>query len=256
LGIFIKNPEQIEKMRVASRIVEKTHLLLAKHIRPGIATRELNALADDFIRSQGAVPSFLGYEMTGDSFPASICCSINEEVIHGIPGLRRLKSGDIVSIDIGAQKDKFHGDAARTYAVGDLSPEKALLMDVTKQSFFSGMPYARHGRYLHEMSAAIEAYVKPYGFSVVRDFCGHGIGRKLHEEPSIPHFKQANRGPRLQKGMVLAIEPMVVAGKANVRILDDNWTTVTKDGKPAAHYENTVVITDGAPEILTMNEGA
>lgn len=252
MSIFIKNDSQIQKMRVASKIVAETHQLLEQHIRPGIATQELNAIAEDYIRSQGAEPSFLGYKMTGEGFPAAICCSINEEVIHGIPGLRRLKSGDIVSIDIGAYIDKFHGDAARTYTVGTVAPERQVLVDVTKQSFFEAMTYARHGRHLHEISAAVENYVQRYGFSVIREFCGHGIGRKMHEDPQIPHYRQQSRGPRLQKGMSIAIEPMVAMGKADIRILDDNWTVITKDGKCAAHYENTIVITDGEPDILTL----
>ena len=252
MGIFVKNPEQIQKMRIAGKIVAETHNLLERHIRPGVSTRELNTIADEFIRSQGAIPSFLGYEMTGDCFPGSICTSINEEVIHGIPGLRRLRNGDIISIDIGAYIGKFHGDAARTFAVGTVLPERQMLLDVTKQSFFAALKYLRHGKHLHEMSAAVEAHVQQYGFSVVREFCGHGIGRKMHEDPQIPFFKQPNRGPRLQKGMTLAIEPMVAAGKNDIRILDDHWTVVTKDGKCAAHYENTVVITDGEPEIITL----
>ena len=239
-------------MRVASRIVAETFNLLEQHIKPGVATRDLNAVAEDYIRSQGAEPSFLGYKMTGEGFPAAICCSVNEEVIHGIPGLRRLKNGDIVSIDIGAYIDRFHGDAARTYIVGTGSPEGQMLVDVTEQSFFEVMAYARHGRHLHELSAAVESYVQRYGFTIVREFCGHGIGRHMHEDPQIPFYKQQNRGPRLQKGMTLAIEPMVVAGKADIRILNDNWTVVTKDGKCAAHYENTIVITDGEPDILTL----
>jgi len=252
MSIFIKNDSQIQKMRVASKVVAETHQLLEQHIRPGIATRELDALAEDYIRSRGAIPSFLGYKMTGESFPASICCSINEEVIHGIPGLGRLKSGDIVSIDIGAYIDNFHGDAARTYTVGTVATERQMLVDVTKESFFKAMTYARHGRYLHEISAAVENHVQQYGFSVIREFCGHGIGRKMHEDPQIPHYKQQSRGPRLQKGMSLAIEPMVAMGKADIRILNDNWTVVTKDGKCAAHYENTIVITDGESDILTL----
>jgi len=252
MGIFIKNDGQIQKMRVASKIVAETFDLLERHIRPGMATRDLNAIAEDYIRSQGAEPSFLGYKMTGEGFPAAICCSVNEEVIHGIPGLRRLKNGDIVSIEIGADIDRTHGDAARTYIIGTAVPERQMLVDVTRQSFFEAMTYARHGRHLHELSNAVESYVQRYGFTIVREFCGHGIGRKMHEDPQIPFYKQQNRGPRLQKGMALAIEPMVVAGKADIRILNDNWTVVTKDGKCAAHYENTIVITDGEPDILTL----
>jgi methionyl aminopeptidase len=252
MGIFLKNAEQIQKMRVANKIVADTHRLLEQHIRVGVSTRELNKIAEDYIRSCGAVPSFLGYKMTGEGFPAAICVSVNEEVIHGIPSLRRLKNGDIVSIDIGAYIGKFHGDAARTYPVGKINNEKQRLVDVTMQSFFEAIKYARHGRHLHEMSAAVESYVESFGFSVIREFCGHGIGRKMHEDPQIPFTKQQSRGPRLQRGMTLAIEPMVAMGKADIKILDDNWTVVTKDRKSAAHYENTIVVTDGEPEILTL----
>ena len=252
MGIFIKNDGQIQKMRVASKIVAETHSLLERNIKPGISTGDLNNIAEEYIRGCGAEPSFLGYKMTGEDFPAAICVSINEEVIHGIPGLRRLRNGDIVSIDIGAHIDKFHGDAARTYSVGTIVPEKQMLLDVTKQSFFEAMNCCRHGRHLHEISNIVEDYVKRYGFSVVKEFCGHGVGRKMHEDPQIPHYKQQSRGPRMQKGMTLAIEPMVVQGRADIRILDDSWTVVTKDGKCAAHYENTIVITDGEPDILTL----
>ena len=243
-------------MRAACRIVSETHAMLAKAIRPGVTTRELNTLADAYIRGKGAKPSFLGYELTGESFPASICTSVNDEVIHGIPGLKRLKPGDIISIDIGAHFNNFHGDAARTHIVGDpekTAPARKLVIDVAKGSFFEAMRYARHGRHLHELCAAIEAYITGNGCAVVDDFCGHGIGTLMHEEPQIPNHKQKNRGPRLQKGMTLAIEPMVVEGRSgNVRLLSDNWTVVTKNGRPAAHYENTVLITDGDPDILTL----
>jgi len=252
MGIFVKNQEQIEKMRVANQIVARTHKLLEEHIKPGVMTKELDYIAHDYIVSQGAVPSFLGYKMTGEGYPASICVSINEEVIHGIPCKRRLKNGDIVSVDIGANINRFHGDAARTYAVGLINEAKQTLIDVTKQSFFEAMTYARHGRHLHEISSAVEDYIKKYGFSVIREFCGHGIGRKMHEEPQIPLYRQQSRGPRLQKGMTLAIEPMIATGKAAIRILDDSWTVVTKDGKSAAHYENTIAVTDGEPDILTL----
>ena len=252
MGIFVKNQDQIEKMRVANRIVARTHELVKEHIKPGVITKELDDIAHDYIVSQGAVPSFLGYKMTGEGYPASICVSINEEVIHGIPCKRRLKDGDIVSVDIGAYINKFHGDAARTHAVGNISKDRQTLIDVTKQSFFEAMTYARHGRHLHEISSAVEDYIKKYGFSVIREFCGHGIGRKMHEEPQIPFYRQQSRGPRLQKGMTLAIEPMIASGKAAIRILDDSWTVVTKDRKSAAHYENTIVVTDGEPDILTL----
>jgi methionyl aminopeptidase len=252
VGIVIKNERQIGLMRSACRIVAETFQLLEGYIQAGIATKELDRLAEGFIRSKGAVPSFLGYRLVNDEFPASICVSVNEEVIHGIPGKRRLADGDIVSIDIGAYKDGFHGDAARTYPVGSVSPDRTALIDVTKRSFFEAIMYARNGRHLHEMSAAVDSFVSAYGYSVVREFCGHGVGRQMHEDPQIPFCRQQSRGPRLQKGMTLAIEPMVNAGTHEVRILNDNWTVVTTDGKCSAHYENTILITDGAPEILTV----
>jgi methionyl aminopeptidase len=248
MGIFIKNDEQIAWMRKASRICKETHELLATHIRPGITTKELDEIAVEFIHSKGATPSFMGYR----GFPAAICTSVNEQVIHGVPGLRKLKNGDIVGIDIGVCVKRFHGDAARTFAVGAVSDRHRRLIEVTERSFFKAMQYARHGCHLHEMSAAIDEYVTEHGFSVVRDWCGHGIGRQVHEDPSIPHTKQKNRGPRLAAGMTLAIEPMVNAGTHELRTNDDTWTVVTKDGKFSAHYENTVLITEGEPEIMTL----
>jgi len=248
MGIFVKNDGQIDKMRAVSRIVRQTHELLESHVKPGVTTEELNGVAEDYIRSQGAEPSFLGYR----GFPAATCISVNEEVIHGIPGLRRLKSGDIVSIDIGAYLNRFHSDAARTHGVGRVSDEHQRLMDVTRDSFFAGVRYARHGRHLNELSAAVEAFVLERGFTVVREWCGHGVGTQLHEDPQIPNYNAKKRGPKMAKGMTFAVEPMVNAGEAAIRVLDDNWTVVTKDGKYSAHYENTILITDGEPDILTL----
>jgi methionyl aminopeptidase len=248
MGIFVKNDEQINKMRVANKIVAQTHELLEKYIRPGITTGELNRIAEEFIRGKGGEPSFLGY----NGFPAATCISINDEVIHGIPGIRRLKSGDIVSIDIGVYIGKFHGDAARTHPVGEINPEHEKLIDVTRQSFFEAIRNARHGHHLNEICSVVEAYVAPYGYTVVQEWCGHGIGRKMHEEPQIPNHKLKNRGPRLERGMTFAVEPMVNAGKADTRVLGDNWTVVTKDGKFSAHYENSILITDGEPEIMSI----
>ncbi|MCL2405098.1 MAG: type I methionyl aminopeptidase [Defluviitaleaceae bacterium] len=248
MGIFIKNDSQVALMRTASHICAKTHELLASYIKPGITTIELNKIAEDYIRGQGATPTFLGYR----GFPAAICTSINEQVIHGIPGLTRLKSGDIVSVDIGVCFKRFHGDAARTHAVGVISPEHKRLMDVTQESFFEGIRYAKQGHHLHEISAAIDDYVTSRGFSVVREWCGHGIGRQLHEDPQIPHYRQKNRGPRLSRGMTLAIEPMINLGGHELLMLDDTWTVVTQDGKYSAHYENTILITTGEPEVLTL----
>ena len=248
MGIFIKNDTQIAHMRTASHICARTHELLASYIRPGQTTDELNKIAEEYIRGQGAIPTFLGYR----GFPKAICTSINEQVIHGIPGLTRLKSGDIISIDIGVCFKRFHGDAARTHPVGVISDENQLLIDTTRECFFESMRYARQGQHLHEISAVIDDYVTSRGFSVVREWTGHGIGRQLHEDPQIPHYKQDTRGPRLSSGMTLAIEPMINCGSYEVSMLDDTWTVVTRDGKYSAHYENTILITTGDPDILTL----
>jgi methionyl aminopeptidase len=202
---------------------------------------------EHFIRQQGAVPSFLNY----NGFPASACISINDEVIHGIPGDRVLQDGDIVSVDVGAYVDGFHGDCAATFACGTISPEAQRLIDVTRQSFFEGIRFAKEGYRLYDISAAIQEYVESNGFSIVREFVGHGIGAHLHEDPAVPNYGRKGRGPRLLRGMTLAIEPMVNAGKADIWQLSDGWTVKTQDGKYAAHYENTILITDGEPEILT-----
>ncbi|MCL2203137.1 MAG: type I methionyl aminopeptidase [Defluviitaleaceae bacterium] len=248
MGIFIKNDEQIAIMRQAGRICRDVHELLATYIKPGITTGELNKIAVEYIASQGATPSFLGYR----GFPAAICTSVNEHVIHGVPGLRKLKNGDIISIDIGVCLKRFHGDAARSHPVGTVSEKHKRLLEVTKQSFFEAMKHARAGCHLHEMGAAIEEYVTRNGFFVVKDWCGHGIGRIVHEEPSIPHTAQKTRGPRLTPGMTLAIEPMINVGTQELNVHQDTWTVVTKDGKFSAHYEDTVLITTGEPDILTL----
>jgi methionyl aminopeptidase len=253
MAINIKNAQQIEYMRESNQIVKRTHELLAKYVRPGITTRELDAIAEEYIIGQGAVPSFKGYKSHEDvGFPGSICVSINEEVIHGIPGIKKLKDGDIVSIDIGAYKNGHHGDAARTFAVGDVLPLHRKLIEITERCFFNGMEYAREGSHLHMIGAAIQDTAEAAGFSVVREYVGHGVGQNMHEDPVIPNTRQPGRGPRLLKGMTLAIEPMVNAGKADIRVLKDKWTVVTKDGKCSAHYENTILVTDGAPEILSL----
>lgn len=235
-------------MRQAGKICRDTHSLLAGYIRPGVTTGELERIAAEYIQSQGASPSFLGYR----GFPAAICTSVNEQVIHGVPGLRKLKSGDIVSIDIGVCFKRFHGDAARSHPVGHVSDKHRRLLEVTRQSFFEAMKFAKSGMHLHETGAAIEEYVTSNGFSVVSDWCGHGIGRQVHEDPSIPHTRQKTRGPRLAAGMTLAIEPMINAGTHELNMHQDTWTVVTKDGKFSAHYEDTVLITDGEPDILTL----
>jgi len=248
MGIFVKNDGQIQKMRHAAKIVAKAHETVAKYVKIGVTTKELDRIAEDCIRSANAVPSFLGYR----DYPAATCISVNDQVIHGLPGLRRLKNGDIVSIDIGAFLDGFHGDAARTLGVGEIAPTHQQLIDATRQSFFEAIVYAKDGKHLNELSCAVEDYVTAFGFSVVREWCGHGIGAKLHEDPSIPHYRTNKRGPRLTRGMTLAIEPMVNEGKAKTKIHSDGFTVVTADGKYSAHYENTVLITDGEPEVMTL----
>ncbi|MDR3239811.1 MAG: type I methionyl aminopeptidase [Clostridiales bacterium] len=254
MAILIKTSEQIVLMRAANQVVARTHELLEKYIRPGVATQELDRIAEEYIHGQGAIPSFKGYQAgpTPTGFPGSICVSINEEVIHGIPGLKKLREGDIVSIDIGACKDGFHGDAARTHPVGKILPKYQKLIDVTQKCFFEAIEYARSGRHLHEICAMVQTVAESNGFSVVREYVGHGVGQQMHEDPQIPNFKQAGRGPRLSKGMTLAIEPMVNEGTYEINVLSDHWTVVTRDKKYSAHYENSILITDGAPEILSM----
>ena len=248
MAIIIKNDEQISIMRKASKICAGAHETIAANIRHGITTLELCQIAEDYIKSHDATPAFLGYR----GFPASICTSVNEEVIHGVPGSRKLKKGDIISIDIGVSYKRFHGDAARTHAVGKVSERHQKLIEAAQGSFFEGMKYAKESVRLHEISAAIEHYIVDAGFSIVRDWCGHGIGRQVHEDPQIPHTKQEKGGPRLKKGMTLAIEPMVNAGSHELNMLKDTWTVITLDGKYSAHYENTLLITDGEPDILTL----
>ncbi len=249
MAITIKNDKQIEKMRLAGEITGRVLNLLEEKIIPGITTFELDKIAESYIMECGALPSFKGYY----GYPASICASINDEVVHGIPSKERvLKEGDIISIDVGAYINSHHGDAARTFAVGKIDPEKQRLIDVTKESFFAGIKYAKAGNNLCEISAAVQTYVESNGFGVVRDYVGHGIGKNMHEEPAIPNYRNGKRGPVLRAGMVLAVEPMVTMGSYKLRVLSDGWTAVTRDGLCAAHYENTVLITDGEPELLTL----
>jgi len=238
-------------MRQACRITAAARALAGEMVRPGVKTKEIDKAVHDFIVAQGAKPSFLNY----NGYPASACISVNNVVIHGIPGDYTLQEGDIVSIDVGAFWKGFHGDCAATFACGEISPEAEKLISVTKQSFFEGLKLARQGYRVSDISHAVQAYVEENGFSVVRAFVGHGVGAKLHEEPEVPNFGSPGRGPRLVKGMTLAIEPMVNMGTYDVQVLKDRWTTVTADGSLSAHYENTVLITDGEPEILTVTEG-
>ena len=249
--IAIKNELELRSMRRACRITAEARALAGSMVKPGVRTKEIDKAVYEYIVSQGAKPSFLNY----NGFPASTCISVNDCVIHGIPGGYTLKEGDIVSVDVGALYEGFHGDCAATFPCGAISTEAQRLIDVTQDSFFEGIKEAKMGHRVSDISHAIQTYVESNGFSVVRSFVGHGIGRKLHEDPEVPNFGAAGRGPRLLKGMTLAIEPMVNAGVADVRVLRDGWTVLTNDGALSAHYENTVLITDGEPEILTVTEG-
>jgi len=249
--ICVKTERELEIMRRACKITAAARALAGEMVRPGVTTGEIDKAVHDFIVSQGAKPSFLHYQ----GYPASACISVNEVVIHGIPGSRVLKEGDIVSVDVGAYWQGFHGDCAATFACGNISQEAQRLIDVTKQSFFEGIRYARQGYRVSDISHAVQTYVEANGFSVVRAFVGHGVGEHLHEEPSVPNYGAPGKGPRLVKNMTIAVEPMVNMGTYDVRVLRDGWTTVTADGKLAAHYENSILITDGEAEILTVTEG-
>lgn len=248
MAITIKSEREIQLMRESCKILAKVHDELGKAIRPGMTTMDINKLGDELIRSFGCVPNFLDY----NGYPASICVSVNEEVVHGIPGKRVIYEGDIVSLDAGLIYKGYHSDAARTHAVGEVSPEVQKLMDVTRQAFFEGIKFAKAGNHLFDISNAIDEYVSGFGYGIVRELVGHGIGTHLHEDPQIPNFRQNRRGPKLVPGMTLAIEPMINMGRADVEWLDDDWTVVAEDGLPSAHYENTILITDGEPEILTL----
>ncbi|MNO21834.1 Methionine aminopeptidase 1 [compost metagenome] len=245
--IICKSETELGFMREAGRIVAETHKLMAKSIEPGITTGELDHIADKFIRSQGALPSFKGY----NGFPYSICASVNEELVHGFPGKRKLNEGDIVSLDIGAEYRGFHGDSAWTYPVGEISEEAKKLLEVTEGSLYAGLALVKPDVRLFTISHEIQKFIEDAGFSVVREYVGHGIGSELHEEPQIPNYGTPDRGPRLKPGMVLAIEPMVNVGKRYVRTLEDNWTVVTVDGSLCAHFEHTVAVTADGMEIFT-----
>ncbi|MEM5008370.1 type I methionyl aminopeptidase [Priestia megaterium] len=245
--IICKTPEEIEVMREAGRIVALTHQELKKHIAPGITTIELDAIAENFIRQHDAIPSFKGY----NGFRGSVCASVNEELVHGIPGERKLNEGDIISLDIGAKFGGYHGDSAWTYGVGKISLENQELLNVTEQSLYKGLAEANPGERLSNISHAIQQYAESRNFSIVREYVGHGVGKDLHEDPQVPHYGPPNKGPRLRPGMVLAVEPMVNAGMRYVKTLPDNWTVVTVDGKMCAHFEHTIAITETGYEILT-----
>lgn len=246
--IILKSPRELEKMRAANKIVAETHAYLAEHLEAGISTAELDRLGEEFIKKAGGIPSFKGYH----GYPAALCISINEEVVHGIPSKKRIiEEGDLVSIDIGVYYDGFHGDAARSYGIGRISEEAERLIKVTEESFFAGIKKALLGNRLTDISHAIQKHAESNGFSVVRDYVGHGIGQKMHEDPQVPNFGKPNRGPLLKAGMTLAIEPMINLGTYRVKTLDDGWTVVTADGMLSAHYENTIAITEEGPEILS-----
>lgn len=252
MAVSIKSAREIGLMRESCKILSEVHAKLGEAIRPGISTLDIDTLGEKLIRSYGCEPNFLNY----NGYPASICVSVNEEVVHGIPLKDRiLQEGDIVSLDAGLIYKGYHSDAARTYPVGNVSAEAAKLIEVTRQSFFEGIQYAKAGNHLYDISNAIDAYCTSFGYGVVRALVGHGIGTKLHEDPQIPNFRQWKKGIKLKPGMTLAIEPMVNIGSCEVVWLDDDWTVVTEDGSLSAHYENTVLITEGEPEILTLPDG-
>lgn len=249
MSVSIKSAKEIDLMRESGKRLEIVHQKLGEFIKPGISTKDIDLYGEELIRGLEGIPNFLNY----NGYPASICVSVNDEVVHGIPRKDHiLKEGDIVSLDAGLIYKGYHSDAARTHPVGEVSKEALQLMEVTKESFFKGLEFAREGCHLHEISAAIGAYAESFGYGVVRDLVGHGIGTSLHEDPQIPNFAQRRRGIRLVAGMTLAIEPMINAGRYDVCWLDDDWTVVTEDGSLSAHYENTVLITGGEPEILTL----
>lgn len=249
MAVTIKSEREIELMREAGRLLAKTHVELEKALHAGMTTKEVDRICEEIIRSYGCIPSFLNY----NGFPASVCVSINDEVVHGIPSKSRvIHEGDIVSLDTGLIYKGYQSDAARTYGIGEISKEAAKLIEVTKQSFFEGIKYAKAGNHLNDIGTAIQKYCEQFGFGVVRDLVGHGIGTEMHESPEIPNFDMGRRGIRLRAGMTLAIEPMINLGRYDVAWTDDDWTVVTEDGSLSAHYENTVLITDGEPEILSL----
>ena len=249
MAVTIKSPREIELMREAGRILAKTHEELAKNLRPGMSTWDIDHMGEEIIRSYGCIPSFKNY----NGYPASICVSVNDEVVHGIPHKEHfLDEGDIVSLDAGVIYKGYHSDAARTYGIGEIDDDAKKLIEVTRQSFFEGIKFAKAGNHLNDISAAIQKYAESFGFGVVRDLVGHGIGSHLHEDPEIPNFARKRKGILLQPGMTLAIEPMITEGSYEVVWLDDDWTVMTEDGGWAAHYENTILSTEGEPEILSL----
>lgn len=249
--IYIKSASEIEHMRQAGRITAGARSIARQAVADGVSTKQIDKYVREFIEKSGATPTFLGY----GGFPASTCISVNDEVIHGIPGKRKIQNGDIVSIDVGATYKGFVGDCAGTFPCGEISEDARKLIEVTRQSFFEGLRFARPGYRISDIGGAIQDYVESFGFSVVREYVGHGVGRQMHEAPEVPNYRTGRRpDPRLVKGMTIAVEPMVCAGDWHIRVLGNDWTVVTVDGSLAAHYENSILITDGEPEILTMAE--
>ena len=250
MAVTVKSAKEIDKMRESGKRLAEVHAALGEMIKPGISTLEIDTAGEKLIRKLGGIPNFLNY----NGFPASICVSVNDEVVHGIPKANRiLQEGDIVSLDAGLIYDGYHSDAARTYGVGEISPEAQLLIDRTRESFFEGIKMAVAGNHLHDISNRIDDYISQFGYGIVTDLVGHGIGKKLHEDPQIPNFRQKKRGVKLCAGMTLAVEPMINMGRSDVEWLDDDWTVVTEDGSYSAHYENTIVVLpSGEPEILTL----
>ena len=251
--IYIKTKKEIDLIRESCRIVAETLQLVGSNVKVGVSTIELDQIAEDYIRSNNAIPAFKGYSQGGlPGFPGSVCTSLNDAVVHGIPGSVKLKEGDIISLDVGVLKNNYYGDAAITVAVGKISKEKKKLLEVTKKSLYLGIEQAKSGNKIHDISSTVQEYVEQNGFSIVRDLCGHGVGKFLHEDPAIPNFGKKGTGPKLKNGMTLAIEPMVNAGVCNVSTAADGWTVLTTDGSPSAHFEHTILVMDNSPEILTV----
>ncbi|HKI78446.1 MAG TPA: type I methionyl aminopeptidase [Ignavibacteriaceae bacterium] len=252
--ILIKTKKEIDYIIESCRIVAETLQLMKSNVKPGVTTKELDQIAEDYILSNDGRAAFKGYSQGGSSidYPGSICASIDDEVVHGIPGSRVLNNGEIISLDVGVEKKGYFGDAALTVAVGDISPEKKKLMDVTEKSLYLGIEQAIAGNRVHDISAAVQIYVESNGFSIVRDLCGHGVGKFLHEDPAVPNFGEKGTGAKLRKGMTIAIEPMVNSGRYEVKTAPDGWTILTRDNSPSAHFEHTILINDNKPEILTV----
>ena len=251
--IIIKTKKDIDFIKESCKIVAETLQLLKNNVKPGITTLELDRIVEDYIKSNNAIPAFKGYTQGGaPGFPGSVCTSVDDEVVHGIPGSRALKIGEIISLDVGVLKNDYYGDAAISVAVGEVSAEKETLLNITEKSLYEGINSALEGNRVHDISAAVQSYVEENGFSIVRDLCGHGVGKYLHEEPSIPNFGKKGTGAKLKNGMTLAIEPMVNAGKYQVSTNKDGWTILTADGKPSAHFEHTILVNGNSPKILTV----